>query len=153
MQNMKRVVMVVLLAVVLAASGCSSKGMGPALPDRLSLLPDSLVSELAGEPMELAYDRLDANEGFACWAWQETEGLPRLLVVEIRFPPADCDGLYRQASDGADAIAVTNGEACYDHRAAHLRAGIYYIRISALGFEDEEESLRQVAMALAEAAK
>ncbi len=147
---MKRFVLLALLALLLAAPGCSSKGMIPALPDRESILPGPLVSELAGVPMELAYDRLNADDGFACWAWQETEGLPKLLVVELRFPPADCDGLYAQACEGAEGLAVAAGEACYDSRAAHLRVGALYVRIAALGFADESGAIRRVAKELAE---
>ena len=150
---MNRIVLLALLALMLAAPGCSSKGISPALPDRETILPESLVSELAGVPMELAYDRLNAEDGFACWAWQEAEGLPRLLVVELRFPPADCDGLYAKACEGADGLATIVGEACYDGRAAHLRVGALYVRISALGFSDEAGAIQRVARMLSETVK
>ena len=150
---MKRFLCFIFLALLMAASGCGTGGKEPSLPDRETLLPESLVSELAGMPMTLVYDRLDAESGFACWAWQETEGMPRLLVVELRFPPADCDGLYELAQDGAEMLAAPDGtRACYDGRAAHLRAGVFYIRISALGFPAEADALRSVVEALALAA-
>ena len=150
---MKRLMVLAFLVLMLAAQGCSG-AKSPVLPDRESLLPDDLIGELAGAPMELAYDRLDKDSGFACWAWQDTDGIPRLLAVEIRFPPADCDGLYQRASEGVEGIIMPEGAtACYDGRAAHLRAGAFYARISALGFPAETEALRQVAEILAGAVR
>ena len=148
---MKRWLLLALLAALLAVAGCGSGVRALELPDRESVFSESSVGELAGVPMALAYDRLDMKSGFACWAWQETDGLPRLLVVELRFPPADCDSLYGLAGEGAEGLAVAGGEACYDGRALHLRAGQLYARISALGFPSELDALRQAADALAEA--
>lgn len=141
---MKRFIVLVILLLAMAA-GCAAGGKDVALPDRALLLPDTVVSGLAGVPMALVYDRLDRKAGFAFWAWQETEGLPRLLAIELRFPPADCDGLYEAAQAGAELLVAPDGAAaCYDGRAAHVRIGAFYGRISALGLQEEKDALQQV---------
>lgn len=148
---MKRMALLVLLVIV--AAGCSPGGdAGPGALDREALLPGDYVSGIAGAPMKPVFDIRDAGTGIARWAWEETEGTPRLLVVEVCFPPEDCDALYNAAQAGAaSAPLVTPAEAvaCYDGRAAHIRFGAYYIRVAALGIREEKDALALVAARLA----
>lgn len=146
---MKR--LLVLFMLLLAVSGCAAGGdKYSGRFDREACLPDSAVSELAGVPMKLAYDRRNIAEGYLGWAWEETQGMPKLLTVEIRFPPADCEQMYADAVEKSDAIHAPGGmQACNDDRAVHAIAGDYYIRLVCLGISNEDEMIGKVMDRLA----
>ncbi len=134
---MKRFLALLLLAVFI--SGCSAQEK-QGIPARDALLPDSYVGGLLGSPAKQAGGTRDDEAGLIRWAWEEADGTPKCLVVEIRFEPGDCDALYNAAQAGAGAVPIaTPAEAvgCYDGRAAHVRYGPYYIRIATLGVKDE----------------
>lgn len=138
---MKRILALMLLAL-LAATGCSSEkgGLNGKL-NRDDMLPGSLVSLFAGGPMKPVRDFRDAGTGFVSWAWEESDGSPKLLVVEIWMPPADCDGLYANASGGAEPVRSPVGSsACCDGRAVHIRCGVFYVRMAMLGFQEEQDA-------------
>lgn len=139
-----------LLLLLAAVAGCAA-GKGPAaLLHREELLSDARVNELAGSPMRLVCDSIDEKNGFACWAWEESEGLPKLLVLEFRFPPQDCDGLYEDALQGAAPAPMPEGvSACYDDRAVHLRVGSFYVKIASMGIQNEKDALNRLAVELA----
>jgi hypothetical protein len=135
---MKRLIL--LLIMLLAATGCSA-GAGN-LPDRAQMLPDSFIKSLAGAPMRLLHDQCDAGSGYAQWAWEETEGTPRLLFVEVWVSPSAFDKLYGQAMAGAEVMSVPEGaEAREDGRAIFLKTGGLCFRIVAMGFTEEQDVL------------
>lgn len=147
---MKRLlVSFLLLAAVLTAAGC--RRQQAIMPDRATVLPDDFVSNLAGTPMKLSFDRSDVKAHTAEWAWEETDGTPKLLYVQLWAEPADCDGMYAQAS-GTDAQvmkAPDGAQACRNDRAVFMRTGDYYIRIVTLGFAEEEDALGMLVSRLA----
>jgi hypothetical protein len=139
------------LILLLAAAGCSpAKGSLSAKLYRDDILPESLINLFAGAPMKPVRDARYDDKGFISWAWEETSGTPKLLVVEIWMKPADCDGIYQQASSGAEAVRSTEGtSACYDGRAVHIRCGAFYVRMSMLGFKEEKEAMELLTARLA----
>jgi hypothetical protein len=138
------------LALVLVCAGCSAGPGPPDIPARSEALPDSFVSDVAGVPMKLAFDRLDAAAGYAGWAWEETGGMPKLLLVEIWDCPKDCERLYEKALSGAERIDAPEGaDACWDGRAVHMKAGGCFVRIVTLGFPGEEDALELLVAKLA----
>lgn len=147
---MKRLIALLLLALTLAA--CYTR-TGPAtLLNRELLLPVGWVSGLTGTPMRLACDKREEDAGYIRWAWEETEGLTKLLVVEFQFTPADAGRLYEQAVAGAEPKPAQPGvSACCDARALHLLIGSYYIKVSMLGIEDDEKAQKQITTLLTEA--
>lgn len=146
---MKRALVVFVLLI--ACAGCASGRGRPGVPLRAETLPDGFVAGVAGAPMKLAFDRLDEKKGYAGWAWEEDEGgAPKLLLVEIWACPADCEALYEQALEGAEPIGAPVGaEACWDGRAAHMKAGGCFARIVTMGFPEEEYALEMLATKLA----
>lgn len=130
----------VLLILLLAAAGCSA-GVRD-LPNRADMLPDSFVSNVAGAPMRLSLEQFDAAAGYAGWAWEETEGTPKLLLVEAWNSQPSFDKLYGQAMAGAEAMSAPEGaEARGDGRAVYLKTGEFCFRIVAMGFAEEEDAL------------
>lgn len=128
-----------LLLFVVFAAGCAARE-NQGIPEREALLPDDYVGGLMDCPVKQAGGVRDDGAGLIRWAWEEAEGSPRCLVVEIRYEPGDGDALYNAAQAGEGAVPIaTPAEAvgCYDGRASHVRFGPYYIRIATLGIEDE----------------
>jgi hypothetical protein len=138
-----------LLLILLMAAGCSSGSKDrPGNLNREAILPNELISSIACIPMKLAYDNRDERNGVVRWAWEETEGLPRLLSVQIYFPPAQCDELYdeAEAQKGCSAMSAPDHvQVCYDGRAAHMRFGSYYVKIAILGFPEEKGAVDIIA--------
>lgn len=147
---MKRVITLLLLLVAMA--GCSAgNGNNTDGLSREAILPDDYVSRIAGVAMKQVFDLRDEGSGIVRWAWEETEGTPKLLVVEICFSPEDCDGMYNKAQSGAlsSAMAVpSEAVACYDGRAAHIRFGKYYVRAAILGVGQEKAALELISTRL-----
>jgi hypothetical protein len=146
---MKRIFFLIVF-LMLPAAGCSGTPANPELPSRADALPDAFVSLLAAAPMKLAFDRADAPSGYAGWAWEETGGTPKLLLVEIWAAPADVVKLYGQAEEGAEAVQAPEGaEACCNGRATFIKTDRYFIRIVTLGFMQEKEALGMLVSRLA----
>ena len=140
-----------MVLLLLAVGGCAAgKDRYAGRLVREDVLPDSYISQLAGVPMVLAYDRMDITAGYLGWAWEEAEGMPKILTVDIRYPPTDCDKLYEEAKANAEGMNMPQGvSACYDARAAHVRIGDYYVRLAVLGISSDMEALEQVIGQLA----
>jgi hypothetical protein len=131
---------IALVVSLLALVGCSTAQ--PGIPDRAEAMPDSFVSRIAGVPMKQARVHRDAASGYACWAWEETGGTPKLLFLEIWYSPADCEKLYEKASAGAQAVPAPEGaSACGDGRAVYMKAGGCFVRMATLGFQEEEDAM------------
>ncbi len=148
---MKRLLLVLLgLTMLLGACG-ASQAVRPSALDRDAVLPLEQVSRMAGCDMKLAYDHRDDRKGMAVWAWEETQGPPRLLYVEIYLPAADPGGRYEAAEQRSQTLSAPKGmQACGDGRSVHLRFGGYAARIVEMGALADAKALALLQQCLLE---